>query len=566
MRCQEVKTILYTYLDDNLDRQIERAFFGHLSQCKSCQKELDDARQTHALLEKYCTLVEPPVDFVDSVMLALDGNLAAEELSKDQKQDIVVAKKTKKSQKRFLGNFKLLAQVASFVLLSATVWFATQFSGAFQLARIPEPGDTPGTGYEVAKDANEQQSSPDFQIPVKPEKQLSSDDSQPKDIGGNDSEVIEAEPQESEKSNGPEVLPEEEKQPPSAAEAITEPPKAKTDFQMTPDPMPVPNIVEPTGPMKAAGVGDNKALTSISLQRVASGETRYSNGIFYGNQIKYLAGAIGNQLEVWASGSSGENPGRLGKTAKKVDDKAIWSHDGKELAYINKENNRGTLYLDDLSGSIVEIMPPAEIGEIKYPSWSKKGEIAYLFVGASGNQIVVSKGQDSTVIGTTDIDCAPVWSPDGGRLAYGKQGQIYVVSRDGTQEKEITKLGGQIQGIAWSPDGNTLAASVKGSANQQGLWVGSIENKDWKQMAELGGGRELIWSPDGQKIAFTDARKMAYLLTFTATGKKDKLYSVTPEGVSGGVDSLAWSTDSKGLLLAWASPGETQGIWKGVLP
>lgn len=570
MRCQEARTLIYTYIDGCLAGQVERAFFGHLSQCKHCQQELEYARQTHALLEKYCTPVEPPADFLDQVMSAIDGLTQEETSAVQETQQIVheTGSKEKPKQKSFAWSLPRLAQVASLVLLSGAVWFGTMFNGGFQLARTPDLGINTETGYEQPQEQGEQPSSRETGGVANPvsgqveEPQVSHENGTvPGDITSGD-EVTETTGQDSQPVPETEAQPEEIKQQEPPATEVTPPPVQVAQAQPPELPLADPEIVEPTGVFRPAGAENGGTLSSISLQRLAfSDETQHLNGIFTGNKVRYLDGNLGQQLTVWEAGSGGEKPGPLGKTGKTVAASPIWSNDGKKLAYLHQNK----LYIDDLSGEAVEVAPAAKAGEIKYPVWSGKGELAYLLTDATANHIVVSDGQESPIVATTDYTGGLAWSPDGETIAYGKQGHLYTVNRDGTQEKAVTKLEGQLQGLAWSSTGS-IAASVKGTHSQEGLWVGEANGSNWQRVAETAGGRELKWSPDGRKVAFTDDQGMAYVLTFTQDGQRDKLYAVTPEKGNGGARNIAWSANSRQLLLEWAPTGEPTAIWKASLP
>lgn len=572
MRCQEARMLIYTYLDGCLAGQVERAFFAHLSQCKNCQQELEYARQTHALLEKFCTPVEPPADFVDQVMAALDRVVPQETAGIGEPVAPVRQDGHREKQKRrgFVWNFRRLAQVASFVVLSAAVWFGTMFNGGLQLARTPDLGVTPETGYEQP---GEQVEKPDLQQEqgtVRPGNEKVG----PSTVAGEE-ETASPERTESGEPSGEtgqeivspgaegdsrEVKPEEV--------PVEDPPAQPVQVAQAPaeHSVPEPEIMEPAGLFMAAGAEGPEALNSVSLQRVAVGEeTQHYNGIITGNKVRYLEGALGSPLTIWEAGMAGENPRPLGKTGKPVTADPVWSPDGNRLAYLHRNEERLALYIDDLAGGAVEVAPSSQPGEIKHPVWSGKGELAYLLAGEGNYHIAVSNGQDSPVVAATDYLGSLAWSPDGNTIAYGKNGHLYTVNRDGSQEKALVKLEGQLQGIAWSSDGR-IAVSVKGTGNRQGLWVGKADGTDWQKVAETGGGRELKWSPDGRKVAFTDVQGMGYLLTFAQDGKRDKLYAVTPERGNGGAKKLAWSSGSDELILEWAPTGEPTGIWKAVLP
>lgn len=571
MRCQEARALIYTYIDGCLAGQVERAFFGHLSQCKNCRQELEYARQTHALLEKYCTPVEPPADFLDQVMAAIDGIVPEETAPVQEPKQVVPEQmsRQKAKEKSFTWSFRRLAQVASLVFLSGAVWFGTMLNGGFQLARTPDLGINPETGYEQPQQQEKQPSAQETGVAVQPgndeakRPQPSHEESitTPPEAADN-GDVTEINRQDNQPVSETENNQKAVEQPEPPVEEVT--PQPVQVAQVKPPELPVadPEIMEPTGVFRAAGIENGETLSSISLQRLAFGdETQHLNGVFTGNKVRYLDGKLGNQLTIWEAGSSGEQPGPLGKTGKAVAASPVWSNDGKRLAYLHQNK----LYIDDLAGGAVEVAPAAASGEIKYPVWSGKGELAYLLIDGTANHVVVSNGQDSPVVASTDYTGGLAWSPDGSSIAFGKNGQLYTVSRDGSQEKAVTKLEGQLQGIDWSSTGN-IAASVKGTHSQQGLWVGGADGSNWQRVAETAGGRELKWSPDGRKVAFTDAQGMAYVLTFTQDGQRDKLYAVTPEKGNGGARNMAWSANSSQLLLEWAPTGEPTAIWKASLP
>ena len=50
----------------------------------------------------------------------------------------------------------------------------------------------------------------------------------------------------------------------------------------------------------------------------------------------------------------------------------------------------------------------------------------------------------------------PGWSPDGRKIAFVRDGGVYVVNADGSQERRLTRIGAFL-GLAWSPDGRRIA-------------------------------------------------------------------------------------------------------------
>lgn len=444
MRCQEAKTMLYAYLDRSLSDEVERALFVHLSHCQYCRQELNYARQTHSLLEKCCTMVEPPQSFAADVIAAI--NQREEQKVADKK---VAYGKFGNDSKGFTWNIKRLGQVASVALLSASVWWASQFGAGFQLARTPEPGHLPGNEIGIDIDPNGSKPNGGFDVALG-EQTGKTPGVQPPKVDPPDvtlpGEPITEEPITNESgeqgldSSPPVPLETGDKD--IHGEDKNQPVTDTSKNPVIPDPVPTPAIQEPSGLIVAAGAKPNEVAGSVLLKRVDLGE---------------LAGSYN-----------------------------------------------------------------------------------FVFAGAGGV------------------------SPQGSDIAYGKEGKIYLTSENSNEEKTIAEPGGTIQGLAWTQDGKRLAASVIGNRGQHGIWEGNVTG-EWQLLVEIGGGKEVKWSPDGKKLAFTDNRGMAYVLTFNE-GTKDRLYPITPEPGDQGASELVWSANSDALLMKWASTNEDLDTWMATLP
>jgi Tol biopolymer transport system component len=52
----------------------------------------------------------------------------------------------------------------------------------------------------------------------------------------------------------------------------------------------------------------------------------------------------------------------------------------------------------------------------------------------------------------------PVWSPDGSRIAFTRNAEIYVVGADGSNIRSVSRLS-EVFGVDWSPDGRAVVFS-----------------------------------------------------------------------------------------------------------
>ena len=104
--------------------------------------------------------------------------------------------------------------------------------------------------------------------------------------------------------------------------------------------------------------------------------------------------------------------------------------------------------------------------------------------------------------GVADEDHSPAWSPDGTKIAFSSEGDIYVMNADGSAQTRLTRDAQYDVFPDWSPDGSKIA--VTGGSTATGFI--DVINADGTGRTRLThGGREYFpeWSPDGTKIAYT---------------------------------------------------------------
>ena len=182
-------------------------------------------------------------------------------------------------------------------------------------------------------------------------------------------------------------------------------------------------------------------------------------------------------------------------------------------------------------------------------------------------------------------DGEPRWSPDGSRLAFvssraeKEPGQLYVISLRGGEAQKLTKLKEDVRGVAWSPDGQTIAftSRVRDEAAEEEderrrpprritHLLYKLDNEGWiadrrsqvfvvstdgsaepRQLtdSEQDNGPP-VWSPDGTQLVFAssrgddwDVRLVSDLYLMPSAGGEPELLT---HG-DGGCGDPAWSPD-----------------------
>jgi serine/threonine protein kinase/Tol biopolymer transport system component len=208
---------------------------------------------------------------------------------------------------------------------------------------------------------------------------------------------------------------------------------------------------------------------------------------------------------------------------------AAISPDGRYVAYVTGANtildfgivgrNRESLWMSQIAGGQVQILPPAEV-QITGLIFSRSGDFLYIV------QYEPKDGYDHGVLykmpvlgGTpqrliTDVDDAVTLSPDGKRLAFQRnsdatnESALVVASEDGSDDKPIAVVKGfdKFTNPAWSPDGKVIAAfsTNERGGNQgggkvievsaQGSTVRPLTQHQWA------GATSLSWLPDGHGL------------------------------------------------------------------
>ena len=151
------------------------------------------------------------------------------------------------------------------------------------------------------------------------------------------------------------------------------------------------------------------------------------------------------------------------------------------------------------------------------PAADLEGRIAFRGI-QDGEYAIFAVGESGLERLTDDpgIPGAPVWSPDGSRIAFTTTSgggdwkealEVFVMNADGSGETRLTDSEDRDYEVTWSPDGSRIAFVSHRDSFLGDLLVMNADGSDQTTIAK--GAYGPAWSPAGDRIAFTDRTEYA---------------------------------------------------------
>jgi TolB protein len=189
------------------------------------------------------------------------------------------------------------------------------------------------------------------------------------------------------------------------------------------------------------------------------------------------------------------------------------SPDGSRLAYVSYRSGHPNVVVRGLDGLI--------IGATQFkattssPNISPSGQLVFSSSKDSDSmELYVANGDGSNPRRLTrtrnTVNISPRWNPKTGReIAFisdrGGAPQIYVIDADGTNERALLSLGGQMDSPAWSPDGRYLAFTWNGGGAYN-IHLADVASGQVLRLTNAGRNENPAWSPDSRHLAFQSNR------------------------------------------------------------
>jgi len=203
-----------------------------------------------------------------------------------------------------------------------------------------------------------------------------------------------------------------------------------------------------------------------------------------------------SKTSLWIANSDGSNPHQIvanGANGWVVQGHAEWSPDSSRIVMFAGNAGGGLLFTTDANGGNIKLVTTTAQASDTDPSWSPDGSrITYAFNGDIW--IVAATGGTPTQVSTDSlVDYDPYYSPDGSQIAWltnisANVWAIRAASPNGANLHDIINDGNINSKPAWSPDGSLVYFHRHSSDNAGGFFELWMINADGTGLTQLNAG------------------------------------------------------------------------------
>jgi Tol biopolymer transport system component len=250
--------------------------------------------------------------------------------------------------------------------------------------------------------------------------------------------------------------------------------------------------------------------------------------------------------DLWAMRGDGSDRHQLTRSADGVDISPTWAPDASRLAYRHSTGaGGGTQDADAIRIVQADGSGERDLVAGSFPAWSPDGAwIAFRGVAGVGLALIRPDGSDLTSLGARNAEC-PVWSADGTQILYCRNEdasgtvsdnwEVWVMNRDGSQQRQLTDDPARDYPIAWSADGSRIVFF----SERDGQGASFVMDADGSNVARVTNATDLssvgAWLPDGRFVISSAGPDIPEWYLLASDGTREPI----PQ-LSGAFDPIGW--------------------------